>query len=95
MPYCWHRPCRHRVQSRQLQQLPHSLKFGLGRRCTSLFSKCCRLSGRDCPTHTQAYLLLLAIHSRHLDHSMQRLGQLAPLGRQLPAVATAQSKVEK
>ncbi len=45
--------------------------------------------------HTGVYLLLLAVHGRHLDHSVQRLGQLAPLGRQLAAVSTAHTKVEK
>lgn len=31
-------------------------------------------------------LLLLAVHGGHLDHAVQRLGHLAPLGRKLAAV---------
>lgn len=34
-------------------------------------------------------LLLLAVDGCHLDHAVQRLRQLAPLGRQLPAVTAA------
>jgi hypothetical protein len=34
-------------------------------------------------------LLLLAVDGRHFCHAVQRLGHLAPLGRQLAAVAAA------
>ncbi len=47
----------------------------------------------DCGVATDAALLaqrllLLAVHGCHPDHAVQRFGHLAPLGRQLAAVAT-------